>query len=79
MTPWTTFLAGALLAFALALTQGCALNPGETRRITAYGIFAEAYGFVVGVGYWQSERGPNVKDQPADKPSGALKALPGKP
>lgn len=69
------FVAAVLLALAL---NGCSLNPGETRRVTMWGIWAEAYGAVVGIGYWQSERGPNVKDQPADKPTDALRVLPGK-
>ena len=55
------------LGLALFLS-GCALNQGESRKITAWGIWAVPFGSPVGIGYWHSERGPDVKSEESAKP-----------
>jgi len=62
------------LAIVLVLTSGCmALNQGENRTITAWGIWAVVLGAPVGVGYWHSERGPDVRGEDSAQPSSILK------
>lgn len=50
------------------LLSGCALNPGENRRVTAWGVWMVALGSPIGIGYWHSERGPDVKSEESAKP-----------
>jgi len=69
-------LAAVLLAFLLAL-NGCSAPTGM-RKITAYGLWAVVFGSPIGIGYWHSEHGIGVQSEVSDKPSDALKALPGK-
>ena len=59
-----------LLGLLLSAIQGCALNPGESRKITAWGIWAAPMGLPVGIGYWHSERGPggDIKSETSAKP-----------
>ena len=57
---------------ALICLGGCALNPGESRKITAWGFWAVVFGEPVGIGYWHSERGPSKdidSEQSAKPPS----------
>jgi len=56
------------LFFTLFLFTGCALNQGENRKVTAWGIWALVAGNPIGVGYWHSERGPDVKSEMSAKP-----------
>lgn len=64
-------LIGIALAIILSLTVGCSLNSGETRKITAWGIWTVVAGNPLGVGYWHSERGPgdDIKSEQSAKPS----------
>lgn len=61
---------GAMLLFALAaLISGCEpLREGEGRKITAWGIWAAPMGTPIGIGYWHSERGPDVESEQSAKP-----------
>jgi len=52
------------------LLSSCALNDGESRKITAYGIWC-TYS-ACGIGYWHSERGPNVESEQSSKPEDVL-------
>lgn len=61
------------------LSAGCStLREGETRKITAYGIWAVVMGAPIGIGYWHSERGDDVKSEQSSKPEDALRFIPGK-
>lgn len=68
-------LLAVLLAFLLAL-NGCS-PPVGMRKITAWGLWAVPFGSPIGIGYWHSEHGIGVQSEISDKPSDALKALPG--
>jgi len=57
-----------ILTMSLA---GCStLNPGDSRKITAWGIWAAPLGTPIGIGYWHSERGPSgdIKSETSAKP-----------
>ena len=63
-----THLAAAVL-LALFAVAGCEpLRQGEGRKITAWGIWAAPMGTPIGIGYWHSERGPNVESEQSAKP-----------
>lgn len=58
-----------VLIMALLLFSACEpLRDGESRKITAWGFWAVIYGSPVGVGYWHSERGPNVQSEESARP-----------
>ena len=59
----------AVIALALMLVcQGCALNAHESRKSTAWGLWYAVAPGVVGLGYWHSERGEDVKSEESAKP-----------
>lgn len=58
----------ALIALALVLSGCQSLRKGEDRKITAWGIWAVPFGAPIGVGYWHSERGDDVKSEESAKP-----------
>lgn len=62
----------AFVGILAVLVSGCSLNlrEGETRKITAWGIWAAPLGMPIGIGYWHSERGPgeNIKSETSAKP-----------
>lgn len=60
---------------ALFFSSCTPLLQGEGRKITMYGVWAAAYGGIVGIGYLHTERGPNVKSEESDKPSDAVKNI----
>lgn len=55
------------IAVALAL-GGCSLGAGESRKITAWGLWYAGAPGVIGLGYWHSERGDDVKSEESAKP-----------
>ena len=62
-------LARVALLLVVLLAGGCsALREGETRKITAWGIWAVVMGAPVGIGYWHSERGDDVVGEESAKP-----------
>ena len=59
-----------LLASALVVLTSCTtLREGENRKITAWGVWAVVMGAPIGVGYWHSERGPDVDSEQSAKPA----------
>jgi hypothetical protein len=57
------------LGLVLSATMGCStLKEGETRKITAWGIWGVVLGAPLGIGYWHSERGDDVKSEQSAKP-----------
>ena len=56
------------IALALALGGCSALRPHESRKITAWGLWYAGAPGVVGLGYWHSERGEDVKSEESAKP-----------
>ena len=59
------FLA-CVLATVLA---GCStLRPGEDRKVTAWGLWHAGPAGIVGLGYWHSERGDEVKSEESARP-----------
>ncbi|MSR15348.1 MAG: hypothetical protein EXR86_12450 [Gammaproteobacteria bacterium] len=67
--------AATLLAVTLSLNGCQALREGETRKITAWGVWGVFMGAPMGVGYWHSERGDEIKSEQSAKPSDASKLL----
>lgn len=73
----TSFEKGALMYVVLliglllfALLSGCStLRKGENRKITAWGVWAVVLGAPVGIGYWHSERGPDVEGEQSASPT----------
>lgn len=61
-----------LVFVALLLLSACSL-PSGTRKITAWGFWGVLAGFPVGVGYWHSEHGENVKGEDSANPPMPLK------
>ena len=59
----------------LLLTGCSALKEGENRKITAWGIWAVVMGAPIGVGYWHSERGPDVKSEESSKPEDVIRHI----
>ena len=60
---------GVLLLIGSCMMSGCTpLNQGDSRKITAWGIWCTAA--ACGVGYWHSERGPgeNIQSEQSAKP-----------
>ena len=59
-----------VLLVAGILFAGCLspLREGESRVITAWGIWAAPFGTPIGVGYWHSERGPDRLSTAPEKP-----------
>lgn len=57
-----------LIVFALMFGGCSTLREGENRKITAWGLWAVVMGAPVGVGYWHSERGPDVESEQSAKP-----------
>lgn len=67
----TLIVGGFLLLFSLA---GCStLREGENRKITAWGIWAVVMGAPIGIGYWHSERGPDVESEQSAQPKLPIK------
>jgi len=59
----------AVLLALIWLPVGCStLNPHESRKITAWGLWYAGAPGVVGLGYWHSERGEDVKSEESAKP-----------
>lgn len=59
-----------LVLLAALLAPGCsALREGETRKITAWGIWGVVMGAPIGIGYWHSERGDDVQSETSAKPT----------
>jgi len=60
------------VAIAVVITMvftGCsALSPHENRKITAWGLWYAGAPGVLGLGYWHSERGEDVKSEQSAKP-----------
>ena len=51
------------------LGSGCsALEPGQTRKITAWGLWYAGAPGVIGLGYLHSEKGDDVKSETSAKP-----------
>lgn len=63
------------LALCLSASSCAALREGETRKITAWGIWGVVMGAPIGVGYWHSERGDDVKSEQSAKPSDATRLV----
>lgn len=59
-------LPSSVYLILLLLVSGCALNPGENRKVTAWGVWCTAA--ACGVGYWHSERGPDVESEESAQP-----------
>jgi hypothetical protein len=59
-----------LAVVAFLLFSGCAVEPGQTRKITAYGIWSVVAGNPIGLGYWHSEIGDSdkIKSEESDQP-----------
>jgi hypothetical protein len=63
------------LLLIVVILSGCQpLNQGDSRKITAYGIYCTYY--TCGIGYWHSERGPS-EDIKTENSSTPEKVLPG--
>lgn len=56
-----------LCVSAVIILSGCALRTGENRKVTAWGVWCTAA--ACGVGYWHSERGPDVESEKSAEPS----------
>lgn len=56
---------GAIVAFLSFV--GCT-PPTGTRVVTAWGLWAAPFGTPIGLGYWHSAHGENVKDEGSAKP-----------
>lgn len=51
------------------ILSACSLPPGQTRKITAWGIWnVNAYTGILGVGYWHSEAGEGVESEKSASP-----------
>ena len=63
-------LGSLFLACLLAVfLSGCStLRSGEDRKITAWGLWYAGPMGIVGLGYWHSERGDEVKSEQSAKP-----------
>ena len=57
----------ALIIFALYAFVGCSAPTG-TRVVTAWGLWAAPFGTPIGLGYWHSAHGENVKSEGSAKP-----------
>jgi len=60
------FLTALFLALLLSAT-GCT-PPTGTRVVTAWGLWAAPFGTPIGIGYWHSEHGVNVRGEGSAKP-----------
>ena len=59
----------AIVVILALLGSGCgALHPGESRKVTAWGLWYAGAPGVIGLGYWHSERGDEVKSEQSAKP-----------
>ena len=59
----------ALLLALMWFLVGCsALAPGQSRKITAWGLWYAGAPGVIGLGYWHSEKGDDVKSEESAKP-----------
>ena len=55
-----------LVICSILMLGGCSLSPGENRKVTAWGVWCSPG--ACGVGYWHSERGPDVVSEESARP-----------